>query len=309
MTRLRSIIFFASIFLIGGTSPLLAAAVSGPAAVGLTYDFTSRIVTTDQAGIERDQVVLKGSAAILGDKVRIDIHDAGSGSVMNGAYMLAFDGGRRLIWVNSDRKQYFEVESLNMMGKMNDLVNGSNGLIKAEASNVQIDVKKVGVGPVIEGQETVHYRMTQKMDMKTRVLHKSTSSNEESTIDYYYAPNLQHFVNPFLSSSQDLGGAMTFLGQEYMRQVQAAYSQLYQGGAPLKTVMTSRSIDEFGNVRTSTATTEVSNLKTGPLSDDRFDIPAGFSKAESVEAMNGKEKEPASAPSSGASAKQKPQSR
>lgn len=263
-------------------------------AVGLMYDFTSRIVTTDQTGAARDQVTLRGRAAILGDKVRIDIADAGRGSSMTGAYMLAYEGGRRLIWVNPDRRQYYEVETNSMMGQMNDLVNGSNGLIKAEASNVKIDVKKVGAGPVIEGHETVHYRMTQKMDMKTKVLYKSTNSHDESTIDYYYAPDLQHFVNPFLSSSQDVGGAMTFLGQEYMRQVQAAYSKLYQGGAPLKTVVTSKSIDEYGGTRTSTATTEVSNLKSGALSDALFEIPNGFSRVQSADGI--RSDTPAAAP-------------
>jgi hypothetical protein len=270
--------------MVGVATPALAVPSVPPvwmATPGLMYDFTSRIVTTDQAGIARDQVTLRGHAAILGDRVRIDIEDAGAGSRMNGSYMLAFDGGRRLIWVNPERKQYYEMGSSSMMDKMNGLVNGSNGLISAEASNVKIDVKKVGAGPVIEGHSTVHYRMTQRMDMKTKVLYKSMSSHDESTIDYYYAPDLQHFVNPFLSSSQDMGGHMSFLGEEYMRQVQAAYSKLYQGGAPLKTVMTSKSVDEFGNMQTSTATTEVSNLKSGPVNESLFEIPAGYSRVQS----------------------------
>lgn len=290
MTRLRSVLA-ATTLMVGSALPALAApTMYAPSSrgsdnpPGLTYDFTSRIVTTDQAGIVRDQITLRGKAAILGDKVRIDIADAGTGSVMNGAYMLAYDGGRRLVWINPDRKQYYEVESAAMMGKMDQLVNGSNGLIKAEASNVKIDVKKMGAGPVIEGHETVHYRMTQRMDMKTRVLSKSTNSRDESTIDYYYAPDLQDFVNPFLSSSQNMSGSMTFLGDEYMRQIQTAYSKL-RSGAPLKTVMTSRSIDEFGNMQTSTITTEVSNLKPGLLSGAMFAIPSGYSKAQSAESL------------------------
>jgi hypothetical protein len=293
MTRLRSMLAATSM-VVGMALPAATPVSAAPsprdlfdaaAPMGLTYDFTSRIVTTDQAGIARDQVTLRGRAAILGDKVRIDIEDAGLGSRMNGAYMLAFEGGRRLLWVNPDLKQYYEVESASLMGKWDQIVNGSNGLIKAEASNVRINVEKVGAGPVIEGHETVHYRMTQRMDMKTKVLYKSTNSHDESTIDYYYAPDLQHFINPFLSSSQDMGSSMSFLGAEYMRQIQAAYSKLYQGGAPLKTVVTSKSIDEYGNVRTSTATTEVSNLKSGMLSESLFAIPADYSKVQSADAL------------------------
>ncbi len=294
MRRIRSTLIAAAVFCVGGASRLDAAAImDASAAMGLTYDFVSRIVSTDQNGSAREQIVLRGSAAILGDKVRIDVDDAGPGSSMNGAYMLALSGGQRLVWVHPGKRQYYEVASAAMLDKMNDLVNGSNGLIKAEASNVKIDVEKVGAGPIMQGQETVHYRVTQKMDMKTKVLHKSSSTNQESTIDYYYAPELGNFVNPFLSSGQDGAESMSFLGAEYMRQVQAAYAKIYQVGAPLKTVISSRSIDEYGNVTTSTATTEVSNLKKGNVSESMFAIPSNYVK---VSSMDGATKESAKEP-------------
>lgn len=284
MKRILSTIVSTAVLSLGMATQLIAAPGGyDMAAIGLTYDFTSRIVTTDHTGVAREQVVLRGSASILGDRVRIDVADAGVTSSMNGAYMLALDGGARLVWVHPGKRQYYEVPSVNLMDQMNDLVNGSNGLIKAEASNVKIDVEKVGAGPVMQGQETVHYRMTQKMDMKTKVLHKSTSSNEESTTDYYYAPELGNFVNPFLSSSQEGAESMSFLGAEYMRQVQSAFSKLYQVGAPLKTVVSSRSIDEYGNVRTSTSTTEVSNLKRGNVSESIFRIPSTYTRVSSME--------------------------
>jgi hypothetical protein len=286
MTRLRLLAVAAPILLIGAATPRSTTDF----APGLTYTFTSHVQTTDPNGQTTDRVVMSGHAAILGDRARIDLDSMGaqngqaqqqsSGSSMRGVYFLSLNGGSRLVYVDPTRKQYMDMNVGGMMRGLSALTSSTGGLIKIQASNVHIDADKIGAGPTILGYSTVHYRLTESKTMNTRVLFKTVTSRDSSVTDLYYAPDLKNFINPFLSSSQAMTGALDMYGPEYKQQYMAAHAKLYQEGAPLRAVSTVTSTDGSGKMRTTVSTTEVTQLSAGNVNATLFDIPPDYSKVD-----------------------------
>lgn len=242
------------------------------------YDFVGSAITTDPNGKSRQQVIMRGHTTTTGTKTRIDINDAGSVSEsMRGSYILLTDGGRRALWVTPATRQYRETDPASLLGGFGALGQGSNGLITMTASNVHVDAEKVGPGPTIQGHNTVHYRLYQSMDMKTKVFNKTLTTRDESITDYYYATDVPNVINPFLSSAPSIpqDGALVF-SDDYVRQLRTATDKLYQGGAPLRTIVSDKTTDEFGHVQSVVTTTDMMNLKQMDVSSAVFDIPLGF---------------------------------
>jgi hypothetical protein len=263
-------------------APAAAVALAPPISA-LSYDFVGSTVTTDATGKSYEQVLMHGRVMTFADRARIDIDEAGSANgFMRGYYMLLSEGGSRIVWVNPKARQYRETDSESMFSGLNELSNGSNGLITMQASNVHIDAQKVGAGPVIQGHNTVHYRLSQHMDMKTKVLSKTATTHDDQVIDYYYATDIPRFINPFLSSAPSLPQDGTLFGDDYTKQLRAAIEKLYQGGAPLRTIVTAKSTDDMGHVQTTVTTTEVTNVRRGDVNLALFEIPTGYIKVSSL---------------------------
>jgi hypothetical protein len=276
-------------------APMLFVAAIAPRPVadrapGLTYTFVSRIQMTDANGKSTDRVMMSGHAALLGDRARIDLDSMATpmnpaqgqrnGDSMRGMYFLTLDGGKRLVYVDPNKKQYMDMQMDGMLKGLSSITNATGGLVRMQASNVHIDAEKVGAGPMILGHATVHYRLTDSKTMNTKVLFKTSTTRDSTVSDLYYAPDLKNFVNPFLSNSQASMGALDLFGPEYKQQYMAAHAKLYQEGAPLRTVATSISTDGNGKVRTSVMTMEVTQMSTGTVSASLFDIPTDYTKIE-----------------------------
>jgi hypothetical protein len=261
------------------------AAVPTPIISALTYEFVGSAITTDANGKSYEQILMRGRAMTFSDRARIDIDEAGSATgFMRGAYLLLSDGGGRILWVNPMARQYRETDPESILGGLADLSNGSNGLITMEASNVHIDAQKVGVGPLIQGHNTVHYRLSQHMDMKTKVLYKTATTHDDQIIDYYYATDIPNFINPFLPSAPSLPQNGMLLSGDYTKQLRAAIDKLYQGGAPLRTIVNSRSTDDVGHVHTTVTTTEVTSVRRSDVNVSLFDLPSGYARMSAPQA-------------------------
>lgn len=254
----------------------------------LVYDFVGSAVTTDPNGKLHQQVMMRGHATSTGSKTRIDVNDAGAISEsMRGSYLLLMDGGRRALWVNPNTRQYHETDPDAILSNFGGLGDGTGGLVSMTASNYHVDAEKVGPGPMIQGHSTVHYRLYQTMDMKTKVLNKTLTSHDESITDYYYATDVANVINPFLNSSPSIpeDGSLVF-SDDYARQLRNAADKLYQGGAPLRTIVSDKVTDEFGHAESVVTTTDMMNIKQADVSPAMFEIPLGFTATSSHVSMD-----------------------
>jgi hypothetical protein len=247
---------------------------------GLTYDFTTQTLSIGPNGDTVRTITMQGHAALQGDKARIDIDDAGQlGNRLKGAYFLSLSGGKQMVWVVPSKKQYYTFNEMGMKAlATTPEINGTNSPINIAASNVHIDVKNLGPGPTLEGHPTVHYRMTQSMDLTTKVLSYSRTSHHEITIDYACAPDLEKFVNPFLNGGESPMGGMQILGDEYATKVNAAKQKMANSGAPLRMVTTTTTGTTPGNTTKAVSIMNVTNLKQTTVSDSLFVIPADYTQ-------------------------------
>ncbi|HXC25473.1 MAG TPA: hypothetical protein VNU46_06120 [Gemmatimonadaceae bacterium] len=273
MNRLRVIVAAAPVMMYA--APVVAETPAALAA--FAYDFVGSAVTTDPSGRSHQQVMMRGHATSTGDKTRIDITEAGSAESMRGSYLLLSDGGRRALWVSPMVRQYRETDPETLLSGLGGFANGSNSIVSMAASNIHVDAGRVGSGPMIQGHNTVHYRLYQSMDMKTKIFNKTLTTHDESVTDYYYATDVPNVVNPFLSSAPALpeDGALVF-SDDYTRQLRTAIDKLYQGGAPLRTIVSDKSTDTYGHMQSSVTTTEMMNLKQTDVRPELFDVPLGF---------------------------------
>ncbi len=236
---------------------------------GLTYEFTIK------SDVDEDQTITSGGRIkSQSDKMRMDVTTMMDKSFGNDeATILVLDNGNRVIMLNAQKKSYFELPSLDAMGSL------AGGMIKNEASNVQMDVKRVGAGPTILGYATVQYRMTQSMDVTTSIMGQTQKKREEIMMDMYIAPALKHLISAPMGRMQWGAAAMNAYGKEYAAKQRELDGKFTNEGLPLKISGVTKTTAD-GKTDSSTMIFEITKLTTGDVPASEFEIPAGFTKTE-----------------------------
>jgi hypothetical protein len=262
--------------------PLLVAArpVSPPLAGGTTYEFIVRS-QADRTG-NKETVTMRGRGTFAGSDGRIDILETAAqsnGSQVfgsKGSYFLTLDGGKKMILVDPEKKQYMEWDVASMLAGMSTMMHAVGGLVKMEMSDVKVDAQSLGAGEMLQGYKTVHYQLTQSYTMTVKVFGRGSKTRNESTIDYFFAPALMGLANPFVSNSQRMSQSLDlFNNPDYKNQMAAAQAKI-QYGVPVKTVIKTISTDDKGKQETSVMTTEMVNFKNTDVPKSTFEIPAGY---------------------------------
>jgi len=267
---------------LGVMASVMAAAPGS--AQGLTYDFVTT-VKSDQAG---ERIAMRGKAAAMDDKARVEITEMGAlgpnAAAMNGMYMIVLDNGNRFIWVNPQERKYIETTSADMMAGFGGVMGSVGAMMNMKATNVVMDVQRVGSGPSINGYATDHYRITQSWDMSMNIFGKTVTTREESTMNAYFAPSITVPQNPFLMGNSQ---AASLLGEEFAQKSAAMNAKLQGKGLPLRIEVASKTTDPEGKVVSTTATTEIQSLKQGSVPASMFTVPSGYAKAEAPKAAPG----------------------
>lgn len=253
-------------------SVLLATAAFVPhafAQTGLTYEFTTKSEVAD------DQTVTSGGRIkSQADKMRMEMVAMMDQNVDNNqATILVLDNGNRVIMLMPQKKSYFELPSFDAIGNM------AASMIKTEASNVKMDVKKIGAGPTLLGYATVHYRVTHSMDVTRSTMGSTQKSREEATMDMYLAPALKDAVSSTMGRMQWGTMAANAYGKEYADKQRAVDAQFAADGLPLKITGVTKSTTD-GETESNTITYELTKIVKGNIPASEFEIPAGYSKAE-----------------------------
>jgi hypothetical protein len=260
--------------------PFLLAAkpLTAPMVGGTTYEF---IVRSQSTANNKEMVMMRGRGTFAGTDGRIDILEAGpQGNTeafgSKGSYFLVLDGGKKMMLVDPNQKQYMEWDMASMMAGMSKMMNAVGGLVKMEMSDVKIEAHDLGAGETIQGYPTVHYQLTQNYSMTMKMFGRTSKTKNESTIDYYFAPALKSLANPFMSNNQAWAQSMDmFNNPDYKSQMQAAMSKI-KYGVPLKSVIKTVATDDKGKQTTSVVTSEMVNFHNTDVPASTFAIPAGY---------------------------------
>jgi hypothetical protein len=272
-------------FVAAAAVPLVFAAAL-PVTDGMTYEFVMKS-TSKQTG-NKEQVTLRGRGTYAGDDAKIEIIDASSSAGGSetfggkGSYFIVKDAGKEMLLVSPNDKTYMKWDIANMFAGMSKVVNAVGGLVKMQMSDIKISAEDLGAGETVQGYPTRHYRMIQNYTVSASMFGKKSTNRTETTVDYYFAPNLR-IANPFVSNSQQmamLSQLDMFNNPDYKSQMTTAMGKLPKSGVPLKTVTTTVSTDEKGKQETMTSVMEMVNFKTANVPASAIAVPSDYKMIE-----------------------------
>jgi hypothetical protein len=256
----------------------LLAAAAPRATKGITYDFS--MVTQNDAGKGKD-LTMNGKGYVAGGNARIEFTNvnmpqmrAQGGPFAEGSYILFKGATKEFIVVDTKQKQYTSLSQDGLMQMTSALTN----LVKFEMTNVHIDANRVQPDTTVDSYKTQHYRMTQQYHMKMSMAFIHQENDVNTTGDYYYAPEFDDLINPYMSSGWS-SSSNFFNSPDYTNQLKAAAAKMHHG-VPVLVVMHTNNVDKKGKSVTGTTTMHTTNLVRGDIPASTFEIPAGYTKYE-----------------------------
>jgi hypothetical protein len=267
---------------------LLAESSAAQSRPGLSFDQTIQSVTFSASGIDTANTETHMTAA--GGDARVDVthgkiaENMGAFSPGSHAAMIMRDGGREMVFLNPDQKQYFSIKPLEMMQGMQKMLESMGGSMTVDTSVTRVSLDSLGPGPTIDGHPTLKYRLTTAMRMTMSMMGETNIVDNQSTQDIQTATDLGDFsdlitgVNRFSEISQSAGFPKGFFDK-----VAAANRKMR--GFPLRSTAHS-TFSANGTKRTAVQTTETRNIKRVTVPDSVFAIPGDY-KAVAMPGMPG----------------------
>jgi hypothetical protein len=154
------------------------------------------------------------------------------------------------------------------------------GMAKTEVTDVKVGIEDLGPGEPLDGYATYKYRLTQSFTMNMSVMGRTISTPSQSTTEIWVAPALDGLMDPSARPPESVStGPMA----ELTKQVLVAYGKMRKG-LMLKRVSTTEG-GTGAHKHSSTMTTTITNVKKTAISPSVFDVPAGYTKVELMDAV------------------------
>jgi hypothetical protein len=256
----------------------LLVAATPSATKGISYDFS--MVTVNDAGKGKD-LDMVGKGYVAGGNARIEFTNvnmpqmrAQGGPFAEGAYILVKGATKQFILVDTKQKQYAEMNQDQLM----QMTSALTQLVKFEMTNVHIDASRVRPDTTVDSYKTAHYHLNQTYHMKMSMAFIHQENDVVASGDYYYAPQLEDLVNPYLSSGWS-AATNFFNNPDYTNQLKAAAATMPHG-VPVLVVIHNTNTDKKGRVVKGTTTMHTTNVVRGDIPASTFEIPAGYTKYE-----------------------------
>jgi hypothetical protein len=259
------------------TGLLFATTGTAQSRPGLSFDQTTRSVTTSANGIDSATTTSVAHMTAAGGDARIDVKKGKLSENMgpfSSGVMIMRDGGKQMVFLNPDQKQYFSMNLLEMMEGMQKMLASMGGSMTVDTSVARISLDTLGPGPAIDGHPTLTYRLTAVMRMTMSMMGEGNVIDAKSTQEIQTATDLGDFsdlnvgVNRFAELSQSIG-----FPKGYVDKLAATTKKMR--GFPLRTVKHSTT-SANGMTRTAVETTETTNIKRVSVPDSLFAIPGDY---------------------------------
>jgi hypothetical protein len=259
---------------VAGSVLTLVAAAPHVFSPGYTYRMRIAGQVTEANGKTKDYVVMSGRAMVTSKNARLDIDEAAKdrGAMgEKGGYFL-YDQTSMMI-VSPKDKQILKFTFDDMEKGMSALAASAPGM-RISVTDVAVNFEKLGPGEPLLGMSTTKYRITQDYKIAMKVAFMNRNSTEHIVQDYWMADQKSGLANPFAR----MGGMRSFGGgalAELMSKTAEANAKMGKG-IPLKTLTTTTSTNDKGEVTTNVATMELTELKAGDVDDALFVPPADY---------------------------------
>lgn len=251
-------------------------------AQGLSYDMSTVGTIPDRSGAMATRNFMTAHGQFAGGNSRIDVTESMSPGGMMGAgtYMITSAGKGTVTSVDPAKHQYMVIDIAQMGKAATDMQAAMGGVAKIDIADVKVSLEDLGAGEPLDGYATYKYRLTQSYTMNMSVIGHTMSTPSSSTSDIWVAPQLDNIMDPGnRPPSLAVPGPMA----ELTKQLIAQYSKMRKG-LMLKRVTTSQG-GTGTHAHTSTMTTTITNVKKASISPSVFEVPAGYTKVEMMDAM------------------------
>lgn len=256
---MRNIILAAAVIFL--VLPIAAA----PGAI--QYEF-KQITKTDPPS-EKPRI-MKGSVFLDQGMSRVDYSkDSSSGA---GTWIISRNGGRDMIYVDPKSKTYL----VNSTGDLSETLGG----VQLQISNLVLDSRHLGSGPVMAGYPTDHYRITATYDVSISlgpiplVQHVETVIDKWTTTAFgdvgatYFRGNLPHSGDPEID--RIIEAETTDAPGFPLRQISSITTTLSNRNLPKSTQI------EVPRKRRQTTELVVTKVGRAESEPSRFQIPASY---------------------------------
>jgi hypothetical protein len=255
---------------------VLTLAATAPRAFSPGYTYRMRISgqVTEANGKTKDYVVMSGRAMVTSKNGRLDIDEAAKdrGAMgEKGGYFL-YDQTSMMI-VSPKDKQILKFGFDDLEKGVSAMMANAPGM-RIAISDVAVNFEKLGPGEPLLGMSTTRYRISQDYKIAMKVAFMNRNSTEHIVQDFWMADEKKGFANPFarMGGMRPVGGGAF---SELISKTTEANAKMGKG-IPIKTLTTTTSTNDKGEVTTNVATMEMTELHAGDVDDALFVPPADY---------------------------------
>jgi hypothetical protein len=192
------------------------------------YDF--KMTDSGTVGMQAINGVSTGHALVSKGKIRMDVSGSARTLAMPGnpgsdVTIILLDSGKTIIYVNPKTKQYMQINPMEMMDRMQKMMEGMGATMKFDFTG-EPKVESLGAGPEILGHKTQHYRMTTAMKMTMNAMGESQTIETNSVTDEYLAPDIKNSTDLFSGMSNGMSGMMGGSNKEYLEKAKQLKAKL-----------------------------------------------------------------------------------
>jgi hypothetical protein len=246
----------------------LLLALAAPAFAGLHYTAET---TTSPEGQKAQVIRVEGW--VDGEKAKVVFQESDQPMLSEGAFLLTQDGGKTVLLVDPEEETITEWDLQAMLGMVGGIVQGMQGIMNLEFSDVKVEELEQGSGGELLGYPVTHakYRTTYTTSIKVLGMKRASTTEtvqEVWTTDAFGDPALGIWLRsePPTTGIEDLDALI------------AAEMEKAEG-FPLKTVAVSTTTGQKGKRESTTRSeTVVTVLEEVAVPEPTFELPAGYER-------------------------------
>lgn len=250
----------------------LFATAASPAAAGIHYR-----ADTNTAPERGKAQVMSVEAWVDGPNAKVVFRESDQPMLSEGTYLVTRDGGQTLFLVDPEEQTYTEWDIAGMLGMVGGVMEGMQGMMNLEFSDVAVEKLAEEPGGELLGYPVTHSQYRTSYTTSIKVLGMKRQNTTETVQDLW---TTDAFGDPALGVW--LRAEPPATGMEELDQLIAAEMEKVQG-FPLKTVSVSTSTGQKGKETTTRSETVVTELQETAVPEGTFEIPAGYTRTEMMQ--------------------------
>ena len=219
----------------------------------------------------------EGVMHVVGDRARIEIHDA-EDEKGGRFYMLLTDGGRTLTLVHPEKRSYAEMDAAKLEGVIGTAMRAVDAVMTMNLVSSTVHGEKLGDGGEIAGVPTRHYRVTQDFSMDVGMLGQTQRARHVVVSEYWVNPEVGAPRNPIVELVTSAPTALAQVNAEHVARVARERNAMFSA-APLKVVVNAEELNGDGDHETSTYAYEVTRILPATIALDALKVPAGYHRS------------------------------